>query len=187
MQVSEFIQRFCRRVDLLPAPLGIFRKAWLRFRGAQIGASTYVPRILVTWPHQIRIGERCILQPDIFFNYDGYWMPGPTMRIGNNVFIGRGVEFNVVGGLDVGDDSLIASGCVFVDHDHGTDPSMPMKAQPNKVKPIVLGRNVWLGANCVLLKGVNIGDGAIVGAGSVLTKSIPSGEIWAGAPARKIK
>lgn len=62
-----------------------------------------------------------------------------------------------------------------------------MKEQANKVQPITLGRDVWLGANCVVLKGVNIGDRAIVGAGSVVTKSIPSGEIWAGSPARKIK
>lgn len=187
MQSSEFIQRSCRKLDLFPTPVGILRKAWLRFRGAQIAASTYVPRILVTWPHQIRIGRHCVLQPDIFFNYDSYWMPGPSIRIGNNVFVGRGAEFNIVGGLDVGDEALIASGCVFVDHDHGTDPGVPMKEQANKVQPITLGRDVWLGANCVVLKGVNIGDRAIVGAGSVVTKSIPSEEIWAGSPARKIK
>jgi acetyltransferase-like isoleucine patch superfamily enzyme len=187
MQASELIQRLCRKLVLLPSPSGILRKAWLRFRGAQIAGSTNVPRLLVTWPHQMRIGERCVLQPDIFFNYDSYWTPGPSIRIANNVFVGRGVEFNIAGGLDVEDDALIAAGCIFVDHDHGTDPSLPMNLQPNKVKPITVGRNAWLGANCVVLKGVSIGAGAIVGAGSVVTKSIPAGEIWAGAPARKIR
>ena len=187
MRSSEFIQRFCRKFDLFPTPVDILRKAWLRFRGAQIATSTHVPRLIVTWPHQIQIGERCVLQPDIFFNYDMYWMPGPSIRIGNNVFVGRGVEFNIVGGLDVGDEALIASGCVFVDHDHGTDPSVPMNVQANKVKPITVGRDVWLGANCVVLKGVNIGDRAIVGAGSVVTKSIPAERSGPALPARKIK
>ena len=187
MQASELLQRLCRRIQLLPSPASILRKTWLRFRGAEISWSTRMPRVLTTWPHQIRIGERCVLQPDIFFNYDCHWMPGPSIRIGNDVFVGRGVEFNISGGLDVGNDALIAAGCVFVDHDHGTDPNLPMNVQPNKVKPITVGPNAWLGANCVVLKGVTIGPGAIVGAGSVVTKSIPAGEIWAGAPARRLK
>ena len=61
-----------------------------------------------------------------------------------------------------------------------------MNVQPNTTLPIVLENNVWLGVNAVVLKGVTIGSGAIVGAGAVVTKSVPAGEIWAGIPARKI-
>jgi acetyltransferase-like isoleucine patch superfamily enzyme len=61
-----------------------------------------------------------------------------------------------------------------------------MRNQPGPEKPIRLGQDVWLGCNVVVLKGIEIGDGAIVAAGAVVTKSIGPREIWAGIPARKI-
>ena len=109
------------------------------------------------------------------------------MIFGDRVFIGRGCEFNIRDKIEVGDDCLIASGCTFVDSNHGRAPSAVMNLQPLESAPITLGRNVWLGAKCVVLKGVTIGDGSIIGAGSVLTKSVPSGETWAGVPARPVR
>jgi acetyltransferase-like isoleucine patch superfamily enzyme len=140
----------------------------------------------VTWPHQVRLGERCVIQPGVFFNYDHYWTPGPSMMFGDRVFIGRGTEFNIRERLTVGDDCLIASGCTFIDADHGRAEGIPMNQQDIVSAPIVLGRNVWIGAQSIILKGVEIGDGAVVGAGSVVTRSIPAGETWAGVPAKRI-
>jgi acetyltransferase-like isoleucine patch superfamily enzyme len=105
----------------------------------------------------------------------------------DRVFIGRCVEFNIQGRIQIGDDCLIASGCVFVDHDHGMDRTRPMRGQIQDVRPIRIGSNVWIGANAVILKGIEIGDGAVVGAGSIVTKSIPGDEIWCGNPARKLR
>lgn len=56
-----------------------------------------------------------------------------------------------------------------------------------KSEPIDIGQGVFIGARCIILKGVHIGDRCVVGAGSVVTKDIPAGEIWGGNPARKIK
>jgi len=50
-----------------------------------------------------------------------------------------------------------------------------------------VGANVWVGANCVLLPGVTIGDNALIAAGSVVTRDVPPNEIWGGVPARKLK
>jgi acetyltransferase-like isoleucine patch superfamily enzyme len=58
--------------------------------------------------------------------------------------------------------------------------------QDGPMKEIAIGSDVWLGCHVVVLKGVCIGDGAVVGAGAILTKSVPPGEIWAGIPASKI-
>lgn len=55
------------------------------------------------------------------------------------------------------------------------------------VKPIIISENVFIGARCIILKGVSIGAGAIIGAGSVVTKSVPPYSVWAGNPARLIK
>ena len=61
-----------------------------------------------------------------------------------------------------------------------------MNTQAGVIAPIVVERDVWLGVNVVVLKGVRVGEGAIVGAGAVVTKSVPCGEIWGGVPARRI-
>lgn len=53
--------------------------------------------------------------------------------------------------------------------------------------PVVIGNDVFIGVKCIILKGVTIGDGAIIGAGSVVTKSIPANQIWAGNPAKYIR
>lgn len=182
------IQRLWRRAILLNGIPGTTRMAFLRMRGAQIGSGTRIPsRTLFTWPHQVKLGSRCILQPDIFFNFDHYWTPGPSIVIGDRVFIGRGCEFNIRRQLSIGDDCLIASGCTFSDSNHGRSSDEPMNRQPLESSPILLGRNVWIGARCVILQGVAIGDGAVVGAGAVVTKSIPQGETWGGVPARPLR
>lgn len=183
---GRLLQKIWRHIELVGSPMELWRKAILRLRGMRIGAGTRMPRALIPWPHQVRLGANCTLQPDIFFNYSHFWTPGPSMIFGDRVFIGRGCEFNIREKIIVGEDCLIASGCTFVDSNHGRAASTAMNAQPLHTAPIILGRNVWLGAQCVVLKGVHIGDGAVIGAGSVVTKSVPAGETWAGVPARLV-
>lgn len=170
------------------AGLATFRTAWWRVLGMQIGRGTLLPRIHVTWPHQVSLGEDCRLEHEIYFKFDGIWATGPTIAIGDRVFIGFGCEFNVRKGVQIGADCLVASGCKFIDHDHGTSATdVPMNQQTSGVEaPILLEDDVWLGANVIVLKGVRIGRGAIVAAGAVVTKQISPFEIWGGIPARKI-
>lgn len=167
------------------SPFAFIRLVLWRIRGARIDRGTEIPAgTIATWPHQVELGKNCILQRGIFFNYDHFWTAGPSIRIGHRVFIGRGVEFNIQGGIDIGDDCLIASGCFFVDHDHGMLPDTNMNQQPTVVRPIRICKNVWIGAKSIILKGVTIGEGSVIGAGSIVTKDIPSGEMWFGNPAR---
>lgn len=153
-----------------------------------IGAGTRLPKIFVTWPHQVSLGRNCNLEHGVFFKFDGIWQPGPSLFIDDNVFIGTGCEFNFSHKIDIGADCLIAAGCRFIDHDHGSARrEIPMAAQTDgRAAPIVLERDVWLGANVIVLKGVKIARGAIVAAGAVVTGDIPSFEIWGGVPARKL-
>jgi len=164
------------------------RTAWWRMLGMQIGAGTLLPRVHVTWPHQVSLGAECALEHDIYFKFDGIWAPGPSIIIRDHVFIGFGCEFNVRRKVEIGSDCLIASGCKFVDHDHGTNRrDVPMREQADGPEAeIVIGPDVWIGANVVVLKGVRIGQGAIVAAAAVVTKAIGQYEIWGGVPARKL-
>ena len=155
----------------------------------RIGRGTALSKIYVTWPHQVSIGNYCVIEQLSFFKFDGVFLAGPSIIVGNNVFIGAGCEFNIRKGIEIGSNSLIASGCYFVDHDHDfSERTIPISNQVNGVESsISLGSDVWIGAHVVVLKGVAIGDGAIVAAGSVVNKSIPAYEIWGGVPARKLR
>ncbi len=162
------------------------RTVWFQFCGAKIGKQTYLAKTIITWPHQVQIGSRCCLEPDIYFKFDrGVWGPGPSIIIGDDVFIGRACEFNITKGIRIGHNCAIASGCRFIDHDHGLQGELIRKS-PGVEAEIRIRNNVWLGCNVIVLKGVTIGDDAVVGAGAVVTKNIPAGEIWAGVPARKV-
>ncbi|WP_282112661.1 acyltransferase [Maribacter stanieri] len=163
-----------------------FRKNYYRLLGMQIGKGTNLPKISITWPHQVEIGNNCQLEPNILFKYDGIWKKGPSIIINENVFLGANCEFNITDRIIIGKDSMIASGCKFIDHNHSTELLPKSERQPDTKKAIIIGKDVWLGVNVVVLSGVSLGDGCIIGGGAVVTKSIPSFEIWGGIPAKKI-
>lgn len=166
---------------------------WLRLvYWTSLGMKMKTPRGLgklhVTWPHQVFIGKNALLEDGVSFKVDGPWDEATRIKIGDNVFVGRNVEFNITSSIEIGNAVLIATGCVFVDHDHGTSlAGIEIRHQTVTSSPIVIGDNVWIGASTVVLKGVTIGRDAIVGAGSVVTRDVPSGQVWGGVPARFIR
>ena len=175
-------QRYCLGI------LSFFRIIYFKALGMKIGNGTTMPNIHITWPHKVSIGKHCRLEHDIYFKFDGIWKPGLAIKIGDNTFIGSQTEFNITKAIIVGQDCLIASGCRFIDHDHGYgDRNTPMnRSDTGKEGSIKIGEDVWIGCNSVILKGVKIGNGAIIAAGSVVNKSVPEYEIWGGIPALKI-
>jgi acetyltransferase-like isoleucine patch superfamily enzyme len=168
--------------------VAIIRTLGWRLLGLRVGPGTLLPKIYITWPHQVSLGAHCTVEHDAYFKYDGIWAPGPRLVIGDYVFIGVGCEFNFKRGITIGSHCLIASGCYFIDHDHqSARRDVPMGTQSDGPEaPVTLENDVWIGANVVLLKGVTIGRGAIVAAGAVVRHSIPPYEIWGGVPAKKI-
>ncbi len=166
--------------------LSPLRKTLLRLRGLKIGRTT-LPRCRFTWPHKVSIGDGCQIEEGVVFKHDGVWSEGTSIQIADRVWLCRGCEFNITHGISIGPDTLIASGCKFIDHDHNfTDREATISSQKNQAAAITIESDVWLGVNVVVLQGVTIGRGAVVGAGAVVTKSIPPFEIWAGIPAKKI-
>ncbi|ADF50905.1 galactoside acetyltransferase (lacA) [Zunongwangia profunda SM-A87] len=164
-----------------------FRTSIYRFQGLKTGKGTVVGNARFTWPHQVKIGDSSRFEHDVYFHYDGIYSDSASIIIGNNVFVGYGVEFNIRKAIHVGNNCLIASGCKFIDHDHGMAIGSYMNSQIGTEDEIYLEDDVWLGVNVVVLKGVTIGEGAVIAANAVVTKSIPKNEVWAGIPAKKVK
>lgn len=165
----------------------LIRAAYWRMLGMRIGARTRLRGMKVTWPHRVSIGSSCNLEHDIFFNIAGGFAHETAIVIGDGTFIANNCEFNIKSKFVCGKDCLIAAGSRFIDHNHSIELGLPIIEQPDAVAEIVIGNDVWIGAHCVVLRGVTIGDGAVLAAGAVLTKSVEPNAVYAGVPARFIK
>ena len=106
----------------------------------------------------------------------------------DNVWVNNGCIFIAEGeGILIGANSLIGTCCEFIDSDfHDLHPHNRLTGSP-AVKPVTIGKNVFIGNNVKILKGVSIGNNSVVANGSVVTKSIPENVIAGGSPARIIK
>ena len=109
---------------------------------------------------------------------------GKNLTIGKHVFINSGCKFQDQGGVTIGDGTQIGHNVVLATLNHSLDPAHREDVIP---APIYIGRNVWIGANAVILPGVSIGDGAVIAAGAVVTKDVPENTVAGGVPARVMK
>lgn len=188
--MNEVIRRkalFRWRRHSLPLLLSRMRVAYWRMLGMHIGKNVRMHDLRVTWPHRVSLGDSCSLEHGVYFNCAGGYRPEVAVSLGEGCFIGSGCEFNITSRITVGKNTLIASGSRFIDHNHGTAMDADIKLQEQVELPITIGANVWIGANSIVLKGVTVGDGAIIAAGSVVTKPVEPFAVYAGVPAHLIR
>jgi lipopolysaccharide O-acetyltransferase len=118
-----------------------------------------------------------------------------TLSIGNNVQINDYVHISAVHSVSIGNNVLMASKIYISDCTHGSysgdeadsHPNTPPNKRPLSFKKVIIKDNVWLGEFVTVLPGVTIGKGTIVGANSVVSKSLPNNVIAVGSPAKVIK
>jgi maltose O-acetyltransferase len=163
---------------------GRLRAALLRLRGMAVGAKTKVGRdVDVLHPRCVRLGERCEIEHNVFLKCVS---SAASLTLGDFVFVGAGAEIDVADSVTIGAHSLLAPGVFVTDHTHNHARGARLDEQGSRSSPVVIGADVWLGVRAVILPGVTVGDGAVVGAGAVVTKDVPPYAIVAGVPARKI-
>lgn len=121
--------------------------------------------------------------PDVFLEDVG------GLTIGDHVSINRGSNLSAVGGLTIGNYVAIGHGTSILTTEHGFDQrGIPIKYQPIRLAPVLIGDDVWIGAKVSILAGVTIARGTVVAAGAVVTRSITESDtIVGGIPARRIR
>jgi maltose O-acetyltransferase len=123
------------------------------------------------------VGEGVVIRPLFRCDY------GYNIRLGSGVFVNFGCIFLDVVGIAVGDGCQIGPAVQVLTADHPRDPALRRQGFESG-KPVRIGRNVWIGGRAIILPGVTVGDDAIIGAGSVVTRDVPTGATVAGNPAR---
>ncbi len=152
--------------DLSRAIHRALTRAWLKRRFASFGTGTSYDPVtsIISGYENIHLGSDVFIGPQAFLSADG-------VRV------------------DIGSDTVIGPGFYLIAGDHEfAIPGSPYHGAPKgRNEPIRIGRNVWIGARATVLKGVTIGDSAIIAAGSVVTRDVEPYAIVAGVPARFLR
>ncbi|HVE71688.1 MAG TPA: acyltransferase [Thermoanaerobaculia bacterium] len=173
-----------RAAAMLTLLHGRWRAALLRLRGAKIGPKTTLrTTVSIRRPWCIALGTRVDVEHGVYLKIVS---DDASLSAGDYVFIGAGSEIDVAQAVTIGAHSLIAPQVFITDHTHLAEAGRRINQQGTRVAPVVIGEDAWIGTRAVILPGVSIGDGAIVGAGAVVTRSVPANAIVAGVPAKII-
>ena len=123
---------------------------------------------------------------DTFINQPFYCDYGKHIRVGKRFFANFCLTVLDEALVTFGDDCFVGPNVSIYTACHSTEPR-ERNSRKEWAKPVSIGNNVWLGGNVTILPGVTIGDNCTIGAGSVVTRDIPSDSVAAGNPARVIK
>ncbi|MBN9662310.1 MAG: acyltransferase [Acidobacteria bacterium] len=158
---------------------------------AQVGRRLYLEQI----PH-ISGKVKLILGDDV--NISGHFsvragrtFEDPEIILGNKVFVGHQVTMQVAKRIEIEEGAALAAGCYVTDNDgHPLDIAARLRKEPvapEEVMPVRIGRHAWIGRGSSIMKGVTIGEFAIVGVNSVVISDVPAYSIAMGNPARVVK
>lgn len=120
--------------------------------------------------------------------FENGWIEFPkNITIGDGTSINRNFFINAYGKIKIGKEVLIGPYVTIYSTNHiFSDKDKPINSQGQTRKEVIIEDDVWIGAHAIILQGVKIGKGAVIGAGSVVTKNIEPYSIYAGIPAHKI-
>lgn len=149
-----------------------------------IGANVvFEEGVLVFHPENILLGNNIYIGHNTILK--GYYQN--EMRIGDGSWIGQMCFFHSAGGLSIGNNVGIGPCVKIITSEHEPLSGLPVLHSPVKFAKVIIESDSDIGVGAIILPGVTIGEGAIVGAGSVVTKDVPAFAVVAGVPARLIR
>lgn len=123
------------------------------------------------YPRQLKIN-------DLSFRRGFSIVAKGDIYIGNNVFFNNYCSINAMESVIIGDDCIFGENVHIYDHNHVyTTINVPIRKSGYSSSPVIIGRNCWVGSNCIILKGVKIGDNCVIGSGVIVYDDIPSDTI----------
>lgn len=110
----------------------------------------------------------------------------PRIVIGDGNYFNRNVMIDACGQVTIGDENMFGPDVYIADSNHAFGPEISPKSAPMRIGKVTVGNRCWIGARAVLLSNVRLGDGCVVAAGAVVTRSVAPGAVVGGVPARPI-
>jgi acetyltransferase-like isoleucine patch superfamily enzyme len=163
------------------------RLVFYRWAGAKLGDRVVLKRVSIPRnPWDIEIGSDTYIDDHTVLLTTGESTGKPRIRIGKKCGFNRFSLIDASERIEIHDFVRVGPNCYITDHDHGMDLDRSVTEQPLVSKPVVIERDAWIGAGVTILKGVRIGEQAVIAAGAVVTKDVPAREIHGGVPAKKI-
>lgn len=127
------------------------------------------------------VGENCYVESPYFANWGGH-----HVHLGSNIYANAGLKLVDDTHIYIGDNTMLGPNVVIATAGHPIDPTLRSKGLQYNL-PVRIGRNCWLGAGVIVMPGVTIGDNSVIGAGSVVTRDIPSGVVAVGNPCKVLR
>lgn len=129
---------------------------------------------------RVRIGRNCRIYKRVRLET----RDAGEIIIGDHVVLSPGTVVVAHERVTIGNYAMIGEYTSIRDQDHRTDAPGPTRESGYVTSPVQIGADAWIARGCVVLKGVTIGDRAVIGANSVVTRDVPPDQVWFGAPAR---
>ena len=127
------------------------------------------------------VGEDCYIESPYFANWGGH-----HVHLGKGIYANAGLKLVDDTHIYIGDYTMLGPNVVLATAGHPIDPELRSRGLQYNM-PVRIGRNCWLGAGVIVMPGVTIGDNVVIGAGSIVTKDIPSNVVAVGNPCRVLR
>ena len=169
-------------IDLTPARVSkrLYSALSDRYR-MRSSSLAYQMRVALLRRMGARIGSRVKIAPGVFVDF------AAKLKIGDQVSIQHYCFLSAYGGIEIGNDVSIGHGTSIVSSSHPFKGAGKIREAAVEEAPVRIGDNVWIGMKASILMGVRVGNGAVIGACSLVTRDVPAGVVAYGVPAKRIR